>query len=110
MKTKPSIITGLLWGKFAGTATVSAFILPGLFAGYIFVPGFLTRYDLLIEAFVLLSFYCGWYHAWYRLKALGHDLDLGIGAKILEVVAYTMITLGTLTFVIKIIEFITTPR
>jgi hypothetical protein len=110
MKAKPSIITGLLWGTFAGTATASAFLLPALFAGYLFIPNFLTKKDLIIEAFILLSFYCGWYHAWYRLKALGHDLDLGIGAKILEIISYTMIAVGTLTFVIKIIAFLTTPR
>lgn len=110
MKAKPSVITGLLWGAFAGTATASAFLLPAFFAGYLFIPNFLTRKDLIIEAFVLLTFYCGWYHAWYRLKALGHDLDLGIGAKILETISYTMIGIGTITLVIKIIEFLTTPR
>lgn len=110
MKKTPSIITGLLWGAFAGTATASAFLLPAFFAGYLFVPGFLTRFDLLIEAFVILAFYCGWYHAWYRLKALGHDLDLGTGAKVLEIISYTMIGIGTITFIIKIIQFLTTPR
>lgn len=110
MKAKPSIITGLLWGTFAGTATASAFLLPAFFAGYLFVPNFLSIYDLILEGFVLLSFYCGWYHAWYRLKALGHDLDLGIGAKILETISYLMIGIGTIAFAIKIIEFLTTPR
>jgi hypothetical protein len=110
MKTKPSIITGLMWGTFAGTATASAFLLPLFFAGYLFVPNFITRYNQLIEAFIILSFFCGWYHAWYRLKALGHDLDLGFGAKTLEVISYTMIGIGTIIALIKIIEFLTTPR
>jgi len=77
MKKQPAIIKGLLWGLFSGTATASAFLLPGFIIGQFFNKDYNHNLSpFLLYGAIGIIFFCAAYHSFYRIKASDHDLHL----------------------------------
>ena len=101
---KPAIMTGLKWGLFSATATLSAFFLPAFILGNINSSIKAPFGELVSVTITGIILFAALYHGLYRVKTICEDLDFNKRTiKVVNIISALLLSIGTIAILIMII-------